>query len=406
MENRTTFKATLILTAVLLLISIGSLFAQIANNYPFDSLIQNDHDVILAEMFEGSASSLTTSGNYWNTVSPNPLNIISDPSVPNGSHGFQSLRLITKQDGTNPNQNTLVYKLLPDITDSIFVRYYIKYDTSTIYHHSGLWIGGKNPPSTTPGNIGGALPLGDQQFHVGTEIKGLANGQSTTNSLFGLYTYWMGMHQSSLPPPNNFFGNEFYNSTTLDNIDLDSWNCIEIMVKLNNPVSANNGEIKLWINGNLIANLGYQFPTGTWSFNHFTEGPGTPFEGFQFRNDNALNLNYIWLRNFNDMNSIGHQGNIYFDHLVVAKKYIGPISTHTTTGLLELDNSNDIIIYPNPSNGIVNFSEKIDNLEVINSLGQIVLNAYGVSKISSETLNNGVYMIRADKRIYKLIIRH
>ncbi|MBK7342371.1 MAG: hypothetical protein IPJ06_04195 [Saprospiraceae bacterium] len=72
------------------------------------------------------------------------------------------------------------------------------------------------------------------------------------------------------------------------------------MVKLNNPVSATNGEIKLWINGTLISNLGYQFPSGTWSYNHFTEGPGMPFEGFQFRNDNALNLNYIWLRNFND----------------------------------------------------------------------------------------------------------
>ncbi|MBK7342372.1 MAG: hypothetical protein IPJ06_04200 [Saprospiraceae bacterium] len=76
------------------------------------------------------------------------------------------------------------------------IRYYIKYDTNTVYHHSGLWLGGKNPPSSLPGNIGGSLPQGNKEFHVGTEIKGIANGQATTNSLFGLYTYWMGMHQS------------------------------------------------------------------------------------------------------------------------------------------------------------------------------------------------------------------
>lgn len=403
MENKKTFKATLILTVVLLLTSLGRLDAQIANSYPFDSLIQNDPDVIFTEMFEGSMNNLISSGN-WNTVSPNPSNIQSDPSVPNGSQGIQSLRLITLQDGTNPNQNTLVYKKIsPDITDSIFVRYYIKYDTNTIYHHSGLWLGGKNPPSSIPGNIGGTLPQGNQEFHVGTEIKGLANGQSTTNSLFGLYTYWMGMHQSS---GGSYYGNEFYNNTTNDNIDLASWNCIEVMVKLNNPVSATNGEIKLWINGNLISNLGYNFPTGTWSYNHFTEGSGIPFEGFQFRNDNALNLNYIWLRNFNDMNSGGHQGNIYFDHLVVAKKYIGPISTTLTTGLEDIDKPIDITLYPNPANEIVNFSTTIENLSIINIFGQVVLQAKNITNISTESLKDGLYIIQADNRIYKLIIKH
>ena len=403
MENKITFKATFILTMGLLIISVEQTVAQIANNFPFDSLIQNDPDVIFTEMFEGSMNNLTSSGN-WNTVSPNPSNIQSDPSVPNGSHGTQSLRLITIQDGTNHNQNTLVYKMItPDITDSIFIRYYIKYDTNTRYHHSGLWVGGKNPPSSIPGNIGGTLPLGNQEFHVGTEVTG---STPSNNTLFGLYTYWMGMHQSSLPPPNNYFGNEFYNNTTNDNINLASWNCIEIMVKLNNPVSATNGEIKLWINGNLISNLGYQFPTGTWSFNHFTEGSGIPFEGFQFRNDNALNLNYIWLRNFNDMNSVGHQGNIYFDHLVVAKKYIGPISTTLTTGLDDNYIPIDIILYPNPANEIVNFSTTIKNLSITNVFGQVILQVKDISNVSTESLKDGLYIIQADNRIHKLIIKH
>ncbi|MBK7342622.1 MAG: hypothetical protein IPJ06_05615 [Saprospiraceae bacterium] len=148
MENKWMHEAHTILTVALFFTLFASLNGQIANSYPFDSLIQNDPDVIFTEMFEGPASNFITSGN-WNTVSPNPSNILSDPSVPAGSHGIQSLRLLTIQDGTNPNQNTLVYKKIsPDITDSIFIRYYIKYDTNTVYHHSGLWLGGKNPPSS------------------------------------------------------------------------------------------------------------------------------------------------------------------------------------------------------------------------------------------------------------------
>lgn len=403
MECKWMPEAHTILTVVLFFTLFASLNGQIANSYPFDSLIQNDPDVIFTEMFEGPSSNFITSGN-WNTVSPNPSNILSDPSVPDGSHGLQSLRLLTIQDGTNPNQNTLVYKKIsPDITDSIFIRYYIKYDTNTVYHHSGLWLGGKNPPSSLPGNIGGSLPQGNKEFHVGTEIKGIANGQATTNSLFGLYTYWMGMHQSSGGP---YYGNEFFNNTTNDNINLASWNCIEIMVKLNNPVSATNGEIKLWINGTLISNLGYQFPSGTWSYNHFTEGPGIPFEGFQFRNDNALNLNYIWLRNFNDKNPIGHIGNIYFDHLVVAKNYIGPIATAPITSISPLNQPNDIFVYPNPANEAIHFSSQIGILSIFNMLGQPVLQANDITILSTESLKDGPYMIQADNRIYKLIIKH
>ncbi len=403
MENKSR-KTSLLLSLVLFFFSVGQVKAQIADSYPFDSLIDNDPNVIFSEMFEGAISDLTTSGNYWDTVSPNPSNILSDTSVPGSSHGNQSLRLITIQDGTNQNQNTLVYKKIsPDITDSVFVRYYIKYDTNTVYHHSGLWLGGKNPPSVIPGNIGGTLPLGDQEFHVGTEIKGLANGTPTANSLFGLYAYWMGMHQSS---GGSYYGNEFYNNTTNDDIDLASWNCIEVMVKLNNPVTSTNGEIKLWINGILISHLGYQFPTGSWNFNHFTEGSGAPFEGFQFRNDNALNLNYIWLRNFNDMNPSSHAGNIYFDHLVVAKDYIGPISTNVTTGIGGVNSSTTILIYPNPANEKINFSTTTQNVIVYDIYGQMILQEKYVSSISTANFPDGLYVLKTDNEIHKVILSH
>jgi hypothetical protein len=185
-------------TMVVALLITSHANSQIAAGYNGDSGILGHPDVIFVEMFEGSVSTLTTSGNYWDVVSPNPANILPDPSVPNGSQGNQSLRLRTIQDGTNQNQNTLVYKKLsPDITDSVFVRYYIKYDINTRYHHSGLWVGGKNPPSSIPGNIGGTLPLGNQEFHVGTEVRGTT---PSNNTLFGFYNYWMGMNPHTTGP--------------------------------------------------------------------------------------------------------------------------------------------------------------------------------------------------------------
>ncbi|MBK8956547.1 MAG: hypothetical protein IPM34_13470 [Saprospiraceae bacterium] len=403
MRHKSKFNAVVFLAVGLIPTTAGKLNAQIASSYPFDNNIQKDSNVIFVEMFEGSVNNLISSGN-WNKISPNASNILSDPSVPKGSPGNKSLRLVTIQDGTNTNQNTLLYKLIaPDIVDSIFVRYYIKYDTNTIYHHSGLWIGGKNPPANIPGNIGGNLPSGNKEFHVGTEIKDIANGRPTANSLFGLYTYWMGMHQSSLGP---YYGNQFYNNTSFDNIELAAWNCIEVMIKLNDPVSSSNGAIKLWVNGILVSDLGYQFPTGTWNYNYFTEGAGLPFEGFQFRNDKALNLNYLWLRNFNDQNPPNHMGNVYFDHLVVAKKYIGPISTNVATANDERNSYPSILAYPNPADEVLDFSAKVKVVRVFNIFGRLILKRENVNRISTEEFQNGLYLIETDNKLHKIFVSH
>jgi hypothetical protein len=77
---------------------------------------------------------------------------------------------------------------------------------------------------------------------------------------------------------------------------MDSWNCIEMMIKLYNPVSDSTGELKLWINGNLIGYYGKGFPTGTWNEATFVEGTGTPFEGFRWRSNSNVVFNYLWLK--------------------------------------------------------------------------------------------------------------
>jgi hypothetical protein len=141
---------------------------------------------------------------------------------------------------------------------------------------------------------------------------------------FDLYTYWMGMRAS---PTGEFWGNTFIQDPSLV-VKTDRWMCVEVMVKMNDPVSASNGEMALWIDGIQIVRLRPGAPRGRWSSNmFFPDSAGSPFEGFRWRSADLLNLNSIWLLNYSDGNPQGLVGKVWFDHVVVAKKYIGPLST-------------------------------------------------------------------------------
>jgi hypothetical protein len=96
------------------------------------------------------------------------------------------------------------------------------------------------------------------------------------------------------------------------------------MVKLNNPVTASNGEHAIWLNGVKVSHLGLGFPNGSWTGGIFTQDPsGTPFPGFQWRSDANLNLNYIWLQNFSPSGPAGSQADMMFAHVVAATSYVG-----------------------------------------------------------------------------------
>jgi len=100
--------------------------------------------------------------------------------------------------------------------------------------------------------------------------------------------------------------------------------CVEQMVKLNNPVTALNGEHAIWLNGMKVSHLGQGFPNGTWSGGIFTQNPsGTPFAGFQWRNDPNLNINWLWLQNYAPDDPAGFSSTMRFAHVVAAKSYIG-----------------------------------------------------------------------------------
>jgi len=293
-------------------------WAQIANSHPGDDGISDDPDVLFAEMAEETTLSELFSN--WSANSTANSIFLDNSTSPPNSPGNQSIKLFTTA-GTV--QNAVLKKSFPAIsTDTIYARWYVKYNTMGTFHHSGPRLGGVNPLIPPPVTAG-VKPTGADFFSVGAETT-QGKTAPVTQSTFDYYTYWMHQHHNSFFPPNTYYGNSFINNPAVF-ISTSTWNCIEVRLILNHPVTAFNGELAMWINGVLVSDI----KTGTlgfWNEDNFTPNPaGTPFEGFQWRNNSNLTFNYFQLQHFVDNDPPGHVNSINYDHIVVAKKYIGPI---------------------------------------------------------------------------------
>ena len=286
----------------------------IAAKYARDAGIANDPDVILAEMFEDSVPAVAS---RW-TQTENTAGMSLSTDRPAASGGARSL-LITSVGGSN--SGGYLYKNLGAGHDQVFLRYYVKYAGTGTYHHSGGWLGGFNPATNWPQGGAAIKPSGTDRFTIGPE-------PTDANRRFDFYTYWMDMRVS--PDGVNYWGNTFLrNSNPI--VPADQWMCVEVMVKMNSPTSESNGEMALWIDGNQVIHLRQGAPSGNWLVNMFTPAAnGTPFEGFRWRATEALKLNWLWLKHYTTADPSGFVGRMWWDHVVLARKYIGPINTAPT----------------------------------------------------------------------------
>jgi Big-like domain-containing protein len=287
----------------------------IAASYPGDVGIENNANVVFVEKFEENV--LTDLFSRWSDIL-NGAAMIFSSDVPPGSPGTHSLNIPAVGGGVNTGGH--LYKLLsPGVNDTLYVRYYVKYPANGAYVHDGIWMGGHNPPVSWPDPQAGIKPAGNDRFSAAAE-------QTDDRTHFDHYNYWMNMRVAG---DGQYWGNTLLNNPNVK-VTAGQWACVEQMVKLNNPVTAFNGEHAIWINGTKVSHLGQGFPNGTWSGGNFTQTTsGTPFEGFRWRSDANLNLNWIWLQNYSPSDPVGVTSAMLFDHVVVAKSYIGCMATAT-----------------------------------------------------------------------------
>ncbi len=302
----------------------------LAAKYPGDRGIEKDAQVIFAEDFE--EPSLDAVKKRWETVDHPEIMSLSE-DTPSGSAGKHSL-LMTHVGGKGSG-GYLYRRLLPGY-NRLYVRFYVKFDPQCAPNHHFLHVGGYNPATPYPQGGAGLRPHGDERFSTGVEPFG-------DNWVWDYYAYWMEMQGS--PPRGQTWGNSFIHNPALK-VNRGKWQCMELIMKTND-VGDKNGEIALWIDGKQVSHLGKGFPNGKWVFDKFLPGAGgegvrwndtqqkgvplpfppegLPFEGFRWRSDEKLRINFLWVLNYITAAPQGHISKVWFDNIVVSKAYIGPI---------------------------------------------------------------------------------
>jgi hypothetical protein len=301
----------------------------IASQHPGDVGIDQHRNVVFVENFNDDLEAVKS---RWDSVQTEQnLSLATD--VPASSDGKYSL-LIDHVGGRSNGSH--LYRRLGAGYDKLHYRFYVKFDADCAPIHHFFHTGGYNP--ATPWAQGGAgeRPVGNERFTTGVEPHG-------NNWRWDYYSYWMKMRGS--PPRGQCWGNSFIHDSSLK-VTRGRWQCLELMMKVND-VGQSNGEMALWIDGDLVSHLGEGFPNGKWVFDKFLPGQGgegaqwsdkqkrrlpltfadsgEPFEGFQWRSDEKLKLNFLWLLCYITKSPPGHASKIWFDDVVVAEEYIGPI---------------------------------------------------------------------------------
>jgi hypothetical protein len=300
--------------------------AGIAAKYPGDAGIAKDPAVLFADDFE--TGTVADIGKRWGSIDPaDGKTIALDSDVPAGTAGSRSLQ-ITQTMGQN--SGGYLYTTFPGV-DKAYLRFYVKFGPDHAYEHHFVELGGYHPPLPYPYPKAGARPEGNDRVLVFVDCLG-EYGKYPPPGIWSLYTYWTEMKISA---DQHYWGN-CINPPVPQQIVRGRWQCVEAMVSMNSAPDRADGELALWLDGQQVMDVKKGTPRANWSGMGFDvlERGGVPFEGFRFRTDDALKINHLWLEHYlgqgeQQANKVTHPNpvnRVWFDDVVVAKSYIGPLA--------------------------------------------------------------------------------
>jgi hypothetical protein len=355
---------------LIVLLLAGTLSAAeygIAWQYVQDQGIDKDSNVIFTENFE--EATLAQSVARWEDISHQERMVLS-PDISPQSGGKHSMLF---------NGSAHLYRRILPGYETVYARFYAKFDTGCQNVHHWVWLGGHNPSTSWPWPRAGEKPVGDERWSTGIEPMG-------SGWAWDFYTYWMHMRTN---PDTRFWGNTFNGRPSPYKVPKGEWLCVEFMVKMNSPVTSYNGEQAFWINGEKLSHLGLGFPKGKWVWDgYYPDSTGQPFEGFQWRSVPELLINYFWLEHYVDTDA---GCTCWFDDVVVAKRYIGPMKS---TAAAHHDRTNGY----GAKNNRPGFPNPINATQIRRLLQEDpTLGLYDVrgNRVADRTaINNGVYIIR------------
>ncbi len=331
-----------ILTLAFALTAVGNSVAQVADaqtrqplpegaqglaaRYPGDAGIEKDPHVFFVERFDaGTPKDLKS---RWETVvDVDGMAFVED--APAGAADRQSLKI---RHVGGQGTGSQLYRRLPPGHNQVFARFYVKFDAECApIHHFGTHLGGFNPSTPWPQGGAGIRPDGAKRFTTGVEPFG-------EDWSWDFYSYWQGMRMHG---DGNYWGTPFLAGGSRPPVKKDEWICVEMMVRINDPVSETNGEQAFWIDGKLwrrdgqvVSHAGPGFPRGHWAGGWWNPDAqaSTAFEGIQWRSSDALTINYLWTYVYITKAKPGHVSEVWFDNIVVADQYIGPLAAVPSEG--------------------------------------------------------------------------
>jgi hypothetical protein len=334
LNHPTRFRKITILRFVLagpvLLFSVPALFADgIASRYPGDQNIASDPAVIFVDDFESYTSPSQLTNNWDGAYQLPNLRIATEPNNVYSGHKSLEMKL-----PINPNEvSNSAKKIINPTQDTVFIRAYTKFDPGyqiTGSNHNGLRLSAQYPgPGRRPPPDGTGFFL----FLLQNNILGSPRPGESAPGFTHLYSYWprqrsnfgdhwypdgfvvpydSGIGEDGQPIGNRgdwlAFPSQYPDFNPMANFlpQRDRWYCYELMVRANTP-GQNNGEVKFWIDGTVVG----------------------AFPNLNVRSISTLKI---------DEAHIGlhaqHSARInkkWYDNVVIAQSYIGPISTPTPT---------------------------------------------------------------------------
>ncbi len=253
----------------------------LAANYPNDEGLADDPAVLYFLDFNDEAETMAWSqgvdGYGWT----------SEPAhVFNGSGALE----ISQTVGTHDP-----YEIHPEIaeTDIAYVRWYRKWQPGydfTQHKMSGVYA--KSPDATGAGEI----PTGYDKYSCKLYVDFDRHPRFYTYHPEQDGIYGDAPHMNLVDPPIA--------------VEADRWYCFEMMIKAN-TVGEHDGELKMWIDGQLVGHI----------------------EGMRFRDTDELKINEFTYSAYVGGNWTSEQDQqLWDDQIVVATEYIGPLSTGSGGG--------------------------------------------------------------------------
>jgi hypothetical protein len=289
----------------------------IAAKHPNDSGIEKDPAVIFADNFEDDASPADLRRKWSGVFGDQDMRIATEAALVHS--GKKALEISMPRQGTP--QSSGLQTVFKDEYDAVFLRFYSKFEKGFDYPtgvscHNGADI---SAHYYTNGATPGQRADGRNKFLVAFEDEIGYRDKAPVPGPLNVYVYHPEMRDNygdhflpsgSVMPYSPQLGNK--GNFGADFVprpdivpDLDHWYCFEFMVKANTS-GRRDGRIACWLEGRLIAD----------------------FPNMRFRDVDTLKIERIGIGIYMANNAL-RENKKWYDDVVAATSYIGPIATTT-----------------------------------------------------------------------------